>query len=29
LVFGFISVLTTFLGSDLLAPTGLHSFLSP
>jgi ABC-type transport system involved in cytochrome c biogenesis permease subunit len=29
LVLGFISVLTTFLGSDLLAPTGLHSFLSP
>jgi ABC-type transport system involved in cytochrome c biogenesis permease subunit len=29
LVIGFISVLTTFLGADLLAPTGLHSFLSP
>jgi ABC-type transport system involved in cytochrome c biogenesis permease subunit len=29
LVIGFISVLTTFLGAELLAPTGLHSFLSP
>ena len=29
LVLGFISVLTTFLGSDLLAPAGLPSFLSP
>jgi ABC-type transport system involved in cytochrome c biogenesis permease subunit len=27
LVLGFISVMTTFLGSDLLAPTGVHSFL--
>lgn len=26
-VVGFISVLTTFIGADLLAPTGLHSFL--
>jgi ABC-type transport system involved in cytochrome c biogenesis permease subunit len=26
-VAGFLSVLTTFLGADLLAPTGLHSFL--
>jgi ABC-type transport system involved in cytochrome c biogenesis permease subunit len=27
LVLGFISVMTTFLGSDLLAPSGVHSFL--
>lgn len=26
-VVGFISVLTTFIGADMLAPTGLHSFL--
>jgi cytochrome c-type biogenesis protein CcsB len=26
-VIGFISVLTTFIGADLLAPIGLHSFL--
>lgn len=24
---GFISIITTFIGADLLAPTGLHSFL--
>jgi ABC-type transport system involved in cytochrome c biogenesis permease subunit len=26
-VIGFISVLTTFIGADILAPSGLHSFL--
>jgi ABC-type transport system involved in cytochrome c biogenesis permease subunit len=26
-VIGFISVLATFIGADMLAPTGLHSFL--
>ncbi|MBS3783528.1 MAG: cytochrome c biogenesis protein CcsA [Anaerolineae bacterium] len=26
-IVGFLSVLTTFIGADLLAPTGLHSFL--
>ena len=26
-VVGFVAILTTFIGADLLAPTGLHSFL--